>query len=367
MVLAKKHDRFVIPSCSKGKKVGKFGKFKGYYGSTFTYSASSIRKFKLYMVRSESVSIREETYASSASIGSLVSGQYIIGSSESQNWVQFGEGYVDTSSLVEVQGTSGYYVTSDIISRTGPSISYSEVASVEQGTEITYYGEDPNDSNWCITDAGYIEKKYLSITSETSSYVSSNTSAATSAYSESSAYSSSLAYISSSAFKTSEMLCKKQNYGQQRNINSIKYIVIHSASSYEQSSSSYGYSAQYSASYYQKYSKKESFHYFIDGSHVISSVPDNYVAWPIGTSHWKSSSISNSNTLNIVLCNEQSSATSVSSTMNMTVKVVKEMMKKYHISYENVILASDVCQSVTKKSWMKKSVWESFKSRIIQY
>jgi len=355
--VAKKYDRFIIPNCKKGKEV-KFGKFKGYYGSTFKYSASTTKKFKLYRVKKESVSIREKTYASSTSIGSLVSGQYIIGSSESQNWVQFGEGYVDTSSLVEVQGTSGYYVTSDIISRTGPSISYSEIASVVKGTEITYYGVDPNDSNWCITDAGYIEKKYLSIKSETASYVSTNTSTSTSAYS------SSLAYISSSAFKTKEVLCKKQNYGQKRNINSIKYIVIHSASSYEQSSSSYGYSAQYYANYYQKSSKKQSFHYIIDGSHVISSVPDNYVAWPIGTSHWKSSSISNSNTLNIVLCNEQSSEASVSSTMNMTVKVVKEIMKKYHISWKNVILASDVSKTVTKKSWMKKSVWKSFKSRI---
>jgi len=125
------------------------------------YSSSVTISYKLYIVKTETVYIREEMNASSASFGILHSGQYIIGTSQSEDWIQFGRGYVNTSSLVEVKGSSGCHATCDIISRDGPSISYSEIASVQMGTEIIYYGEDPESSDWCITDAGYIEKEKL--------------------------------------------------------------------------------------------------------------------------------------------------------------------------------------------------------------
>jgi len=447
--------------------------------------------FRAYRIKTRS-SIRRKKISTSKSIGYLRKGHIIFASFESQYWAKFYKGYVNTSSLEEITGISGYIATSDIIGRTGPSTSYSAFANIMKGTDLIYYAEDPTNSNWCITNAGYIEKKYVSantsantVVANTVANTSSNTVVNTSSNTVVNASANTVAAntvantssntvvnesankvvadtvadtsankvvantvadtsankvatntvadtsankvvadtvadtsankvvadtvadtsankvatntvaantvvdpsanvvaantvpantvvantaadstANNSAFKTTQILSNKQNYGQQRNPSDIKYIVIHPASSIDQSTSSYGYSAKYSAKYYQQSNVKYSFHYFVDGSHVINSVPDNYVAWPVSAGQWESSSISNSNTLNIVLCNEQSSAASVSSTMDMTVKVVTEMMRKYNIKWENVILASEYSRSVTKKTWMKRIEWIKFKQRI---
>ena len=78
---------------------------------------------------------------------------------------------------------------------------------------------------------------------------------------------------------SSQMLARSDNYGGTRSTSSIKWLVYH----YTGNSTD---TARANARYFQTGYREASAHYFVDETEIIQSVPDNYVAWAVGSTRW---------------------------------------------------------------------------------
>jgi N-acetylmuramoyl-L-alanine amidase CwlA len=71
-------------------------------------------------------------------------------------------------------------------------------------------------------------------------------------------------------------IAKRSNYGSKRSTDSIDYLVFHYTAND-------GDTAMANANYFRNNYVGASAHYFVDDSNVVQSVPDNYVAWSVGS------------------------------------------------------------------------------------
>lgn len=170
------------------------------------------------------------------------------------------------------------------------------------------------------------------------------------------------------AYTMKEMWASSTNYGSQRSTGDIKYIVIHYTSND-------GDTAVNNGKYFQGANRKASAHYFVDDSTVVHSVPDNRVAWSVGGSKYNNNGgrlygvAKNANTLNIEMCDDYKNGTvkATDATINNTLILTRELMKKYNVPVSNVIRHYDVNGKSCPAYWVNDSLWKSeFHNRLTQ-
>jgi len=139
----------------------------------------------------------------------------------------------------------------------------------------------------------------------------------------------------------------KNNYGSQRPLSDIKYIVIHYTSNDGDTDENNGL-------YFKNNVVKASAHYFVDSDSVTQAVPDNFSAWAVGGGKYSDCAVTgggyyygsctNSNSISIELCDDYKNGVVYPSeaTILNTLELVKMLMDKYNIKKEYVIRHFDV-------------------------
>lgn len=135
-----------------------------------------------------------------------------------------------------------------------------------------------------------------------------------------------------------ENLAHKSNYGSQRALSAIRFIVIHYTGND-------GDTDEANGKYFDGANRGASAHYFVDDDSVTISVPDNFVAWHCGTKKtYYHTTCRNSNSIGIEMCDTQKNGVYnlSSKTRANVIALTKELMKKYNIPIENVVRHYDV-------------------------
>ena len=161
---------------------------------------------------------------------------------------------------------------------------------------------------------------------------------------------------------------KKENYGSSRNLNEIKFLVIHYTAVDGDNAISEG-------NYFAKNVLKTSAHYFVDSKNVVQSVPDTYVAWHCGGKKLNGAGGSfygvckNQNSIGIEICDDVKDGVIHPSekTIDNAVELTKELMKKYNIPAENVIRHFDVTSKQCPLYFVDDYKWNrDFKSKLTE-
>lgn len=167
--------------------------------------------------------------------------------------------------------------------------------------------------------------------------------------------------------KIKEDLAYRKNYGSERKLNQIKYIVIHYTAND-------GDTDEANGNYFDDKSIGTSAHYFVDDDSATRSVPDNYVAWHCGGGRQGKNGgtylgkCTNTNSIGIEICDDVKNGTIYPSekTIENVIELTESLMKKYKIPKENVIRHYDVtgkacpaywCGSVLKNKKWKTAFW----------
>lgn len=175
--------------------------------------------------------------------------------------------------------------------------------------------------------------------------------------------------------KISSYPALKENYGNSRALNTIKYIVIHYTAND-------GDSALSNAKYFANGSRGASAHYFVDSKNIIQSVKDDFIAWSVGGNKYSDTAktgggkfygkCNNNNSLSIEICDDikNNAIYPTEATINNVIDLVCTLMKKYNISINNVIRHFDVTGKKCPAYWcgdsQKNAKWQEFKNRIVE-
>ena len=134
---------------------------------------------------------------------------------------------------------------------------------------------------------------------------------------------------------------RRENYGGARELDHIKYIVLH----YTGNERSTPDTAANNAAYFEQATPGVSAHYFVDGARCVQSVPDSCVAWAVGTKGaYKHAACRNANSLSIEMCSytEDGVPYLVDNAANMALTLTRQLMERYGIPLENVLRHYDV-------------------------
>lgn len=165
-----------------------------------------------------------------------------------------------------------------------------------------------------------------------------------------------------------ELLANKANYGNQRSVSNIKYIVIHYTAND-------GDTAINNCKYFKNNITKSSANYFVDDTSIYRSVPDNYIPYSVGGSKYPNTKggtfygkCTNSNSLNIELCDCYRNGVYdfTNKTITNAIDLVREKMKEYNIPIDNVIRHYDVTGKICPKPFVEnENMWNTFKNSIL--
>lgn len=159
---------------------------------------------------------------------------------------------------------------------------------------------------------------------------------------------------------------KSISYGNKREYDRIKYIVVHYTSNK-------GDTAKNNAMYYANGNTRNAgAHYYVDeGDTIYKSVPLNRVAWSVGGNKYNDCAktgggtlygkCTNANSLSIEMCNSREKNSKVEEN---TLWLIRFLMKKYGIKKSDVIRHFDVTGKYCPVTLMDNKAWEEFKSRI---
>lgn len=152
----------------------------------------------------------------------------------------------------------------------------------------------------------------------------------------------------------------KQGNGKQN-----KYIVIHYVGSTG--------GAEDNCKYFLSNYRGASAHYFVGHQGEIwQCVREADIAWHCGATTYKHPYCRNSNSIGIEMCCRKSAAGVwyfEDATVNTTIELVKELMKKYNIPAENVIRHYDVTGKTCPAPYVynnTKHTWNDFKMKIVE-
>lgn len=173
------------------------------------------------------------------------------------------------------------------------------------------------------------------------------------------------------ALNVIENLAHRSNYGSERPLSTISYIVIHYTGND-------GDRAFNNTKYFQNplpSDKKASAHYFVDDNNIYRSVPDKYVAYSVGSRTVDRSKgggkyyglCTNSNSLNIELCDtvKDGKYNVTQKTIDLALELTKELKVKYGIPESHIIRHFDVTGKECPAYWVDKTKWEKeFHSKI---
>lgn len=126
-------------------------------------------------------------------------------------------------------------------------------------------------------------------------------------------------------------------YGSKRALNKIKYIVIHYTANTGTKATAKG-----NANYFKNIDRKASAHYIVDKNSIVyQAVPDEYSAYAVGGDKYDDCGktgggqlhgiVTNSNSISIemVSCSNDDGFYIPEETINRTIQLVKDLMKKY--------------------------------------
>lgn len=158
------------------------------------------------------------------------------------------------------------------------------------------------------------------------------------------------------------ILAYANSYGTKRT--STKYLVMHYTANK-------GDTAVNNGNYFAKsHSPKSGAHYFVDDTTIVSSTPEDRIAYSVGGKKLSGGGGSlhgvatNSNTINIELCNAVDSISEA--TLNNAVELVKSLMAKYNIDVDHVIRHWDVTGKNCPALWTgdNNALWLAFKAKL---
>lgn len=157
-------------------------------------------------------------------------------------------------------------------------------------------------------------------------------------------------------------LLTKYNYTPMQNKKN-KFIVVHFVGAVS--------SAYNNAKYFQQKLegiKKASAHYFVDEKDIYQVVKEKDAAWHCGATYYRHLTCRNSNSIGIEMCcfrNSKGEIDISETTVEKTVKLVKELMAKYNIPIENVIRHYDVTGKNCPAPFVKdNSRWINFINKV---
>ena len=148
--------------------------------------------------------------------------------------------------------------------------------------------------------------------------------------------------------------CNKGNYSSSsKRKNKIEFIVVHYTGNVNDKASS-------NCKYFQTSGRNASAHYFVDETSIYQSVEDDYVAWSVGGNKYSNTSTTgggkfygictNNNSISVEMCNAVT--TVPTKTKDNVVWLVAELMKKYNIDIDHVVLHFDVTGKTCPKCFV---------------
>ena len=149
------------------------------------------------------------------------------------------------------------------------------------------------------------------------------------------------------AYVLKECFANPNNYGGQRQLSDIKFIVIHYTAND-------GDSDENNGNYFKNNIRNASSHYFVDSDSVTRSVADNYIAWSVGGGKYNDCDqtgggkyygvCTNENSISIELCDDYKDGNikAIQATIDNAIELTKFLMVKYSIPVSNVIRHFDV-------------------------
>ena len=163
-----------------------------------------------------------------------------------------------------------------------------------------------------------------------------------------------------------KILANRINYGNKRNTNNIKWLVIHYTAND-------GDSAKGNGNYFKNNKPKASAHYFVDDNVIVNSVPDNYTAYAVGGKKYNNNGgtyygvCTNSNSISIELCDTERNGKSDLSekTRKNAIELARYLCKKYKIDKNHVIMHYQVNGKLCPKYFVEDTkAWNKFKDDI---
>ena len=161
----------------------------------------------------------------------------------------------------------------------------------------------------------------------------------------------------------------RANYGSIRNVNLIKFIVVHyTANDGDRDTAN--------ANYFKNNVVKASAHYFVDDDSITMSVPDNYVAYAVGGGKWGDcgktgggkmyGKITNTNSLSIEMCDTKRNGKiqATETTIKNTVDLVVTKLIKYNLKPSAVYRHFDVNGKHCPAYMMNSKSWNSFMNKV---
>ena len=163
-----------------------------------------------------------------------------------------------------------------------------------------------------------------------------------------------------------KILANRINYGNKRNTNNIKWLVIHYTAND-------GDSAKGNGNYFKNNKPKASAHYFVDDNVIVNSVPDNYTAYAVGGKKYNNNGgtyygvCTNSNSISIELCDTERNGKSdlSSETRKNAIELARHLCKKYKIDKNHIIMHYQVNGKLCPKYFVEDTkAWKKFKDDI---
>ena len=164
------------------------------------------------------------------------------------------------------------------------------------------------------------------------------------------------------------MLARSDNYGGTRAMKDL-WLVYHYTGNKTDTASA-------NARYFQTGYRDSSANYFVDDDEIIQSVPDNYVAWAVGSTGWLDQAspyaskghkywgvATNVNTINIEMCSTNGRHSA--KTLQNAKELGQYLCDKYNIPNDHVIRHFDVNGKLCPITMVtNKALWNSFKTGI---
>ena len=140
----------------------------------------------------------------------------------------------------------------------------------------------------------------------------------------------------------------------------IEYIVIHYVGAVS--------SAKNNVDYFYDKDRQSSAHYFVDEKSIWQCVEDTNIAWHCGGAKKYFSKCRNSNSIGIELCCKKDKAGKwyfEDKTLENATELVRSLMNKYNVKFENIIRHYDVTHKVCPKPFVDDAkYWNKFKEGI---
>ena len=149
-----------------------------------------------------------------------------------------------------------------------------------------------------------------------------------------------------------------KNFGGVRDLDSIKYIVIHYTAND-------GDTDENNGKYFHNNVTGTSAHYFVDDDSVTQVVPDNRIAYHCGAKKYRHAYCRNANSIGVELCDDVKDGVIYPSkqTIANAIELVEYLMKKYNVPRVNVIRHYDVTGKACPAYWCgsaaKDALWKS--------